>query len=157
MAVSEVHLETLEEESTHATDEARMVLPGVQAILGFQLVAVFNQRFMDLSRSEQFLHLGAFLMVALAMGLLMTPAAYHRYAERGMVSRRFVDMASSLLCLAMLPLVLGVALDTYLIARLISGDRILSAIIAAGLLVALSLLWFVLPMAARAARPKRPD
>jgi hypothetical protein len=41
--------ESLEDEATHATDEARMVLPGVQAILGFQLVAVFNQRFHDLT------------------------------------------------------------------------------------------------------------
>ena len=29
--------ESLEEEATHATDEARMLLPGVQAVLGFQL------------------------------------------------------------------------------------------------------------------------
>ena len=33
--MEEVHRESLEEEATHATDEARMVLPGVQAILGF--------------------------------------------------------------------------------------------------------------------------
>jgi len=32
------HREDLEQEATHATDEARMVLPGIQAILGFQLV-----------------------------------------------------------------------------------------------------------------------
>ena len=47
----DIHIETLEEEATHATDEARMVLPGIQAILGFQLIAVFNQRFEDLSSS----------------------------------------------------------------------------------------------------------
>jgi len=43
-----VHRETLEEEATHVTDEARMLLPGVQTVLGFQLIAVFNQRFQDL-------------------------------------------------------------------------------------------------------------
>ena len=74
----EVHAETLEEEATHATDEARMVLPGVQAILGFQLIAVFNQRFENLSTAQQYVHLDAFLLVALAMSLLMAPAAYHR-------------------------------------------------------------------------------
>ena len=31
-----------------ALDEARMILPGVQALFGFQLIAVFNQRFDDL-------------------------------------------------------------------------------------------------------------
>ena len=125
----QVHRETLEEEATHVTDEARMVLPGVQAVLGFQLIAVFNQRFQDLSAGEQLLHLAAFLLMALAMGLVMTPAAYHRQVERGRVSRRFIDLSSTLLTLAMLPLIAGVCLDTYLIARLIlkeqepGGDR----------------------------------
>jgi hypothetical protein len=62
----QVHRETLEEEATHVTDEARMVLPGVQAVLGFQLIAVFNQRFQELSAGEQLLHLIAFLLMALA-------------------------------------------------------------------------------------------
>jgi hypothetical protein len=34
--MEDVHRESLDEEATHATDEARMVLPGVEAILGFQ-------------------------------------------------------------------------------------------------------------------------
>ena len=103
----QVHRETLEEEATHVTDEARMVLPGVQAVLGFQLIAVFNQRFQDLSAGEQLLHLAAFLLMALAMGMLMTPAAYHRQVERGCVSRRFVELSSTLLTVAMLPLIAG--------------------------------------------------
>ncbi|HET9576908.1 MAG TPA: hypothetical protein VFP44_03720 [Usitatibacter sp.] len=38
--------------------ECRMVLPGVQATFGFQLIAVFQQRFKeDLARPEQLLHL----------------------------------------------------------------------------------------------------
>ncbi|MEA2808042.1 MAG: hypothetical protein QOJ17_2183, partial [Rhodospirillaceae bacterium] len=53
----QVHRETLEEEATHATDEARMVLPGVQAVLGFQLVAVTNQRFVLFTPVEQALYL----------------------------------------------------------------------------------------------------
>jgi hypothetical protein len=28
-----------------AIEEARMVLPGIQALFGFQLIAVFNERF----------------------------------------------------------------------------------------------------------------
>jgi hypothetical protein len=141
----EVHIETLEEEATHATDEARMVLPGIQAILGFQLIAVFNQRFEDLSSIQQYVHLGAFLMVALAMGLLMAPAAYHRQAERGQLSRRFVNIASTLLCAAMVPLILGVALDAYLISFLISYDDKLSTSVGVIVCAALSGLWFLLP------------
>jgi hypothetical protein len=148
-AQEHVHRETLEQEATHATDEARMVLPGVQAVLGFQLVAVFNQRFELFSPAEQVVHLTAFLLVALGMGLLMTPAAYHRQVGRGRVSRRFVDLASRLLTIAMLPLIAGLCLDTYLIARLILADRTAAALVAGGMALVLASLWFVLPALAR--------
>ena len=52
----------------------------------------------------------------------MTPAAYHRQVERGMVTRRFIDPASRLLTLAMAPLIAGVSIDSYLLARLILGQ-----------------------------------
>jgi hypothetical protein len=146
---NQIHVETLEEEATHATDEARMVLPGVQAVLGFQLVAVFNQRFELLSPSEQVLHLAAFLLVALAMGLLMTPAAWHRQVGQGRVTRRFVRLASRLLTLAMVPLIGGVSLDTYLIAHLIVQGRMVPAVIAAGVTGLLAGLWFGLPAIGR--------
>jgi len=148
-AQEQVRRETLEEEATHATDEARMVLPGVQAVLGFQLVAVFNQRFELFSPAEQVVHLTAFLLVALGMGLLMTPAAYHRQVGRGRVSRRFVDLASRLLTIAMLPLIAGLCLDTYLIARLILADRTAAALVAGGMALVLASLWYVLPALGR--------
>jgi uncharacterized protein DUF6328 len=141
----QIHRETLEEEATHVTDEARMVLPGVQAVLGFQLIAVFNQRFTDLSAGEQLLHLGAFLLIALAMGLVMTPAAYHRQVERAGVSRRFVDLSSALLTFAMLPLIGGVCLDTYLVARLILNERDVATLVAVGTALLLAGLWYGLP------------
>ena len=141
----QTYRESLEEEATHATDEARMVLPGVQAVLGFQLVAVFNQRFTEFSSAEQIVHLAAFLMVALAMGLMMAPAAYHRQAERGKVTRRFVNLASRFLAIAMVPLIVGICLDTYLIARLILDDRTMSVVIAGGVAIALLCLWYLLP------------
>ena len=145
----QVYRETLEEEATHVTDEARMVLPGVQAVLGFQLVAVFNQRFQDLSAGEQLLHLAAFLLTALAMGLVMTPAAYHRQVERGRVSRRFIDLSSTLLMLAMLPLIAGVCLDTYLIARLILKVQGLAVTVAVVTALLLAGLWYGLPAVCR--------
>ena len=122
-----------------------MVLPGVQAVLGFQLVAVFNQRFELFSPAEQVVHLAAFLLVALAMGLMMTPAAYHRQVERGSVSRRFVDLSSTLLTVAMIPLIAGICLDTYLIARLILAERLAAATVAGAVALVLASLWFVLP------------
>ena len=154
--MEDLHHESLEEEATHATDEARMVLPGVQAILGFQLVAVFNQRFQDLTEDRQVLHLAAFLSLALAMTLIMAPAAYHRQAERGCVTRRFVDFASLLLTLSLVPLMVGVVIDTYLLVWLVVRTELPSLSIAGGAFVVLIAFWFVVPQLARHARKVAP-
>src|SRR5581483_5360333 len=60
-------------------EECRMVLPGIQALFGFQLVAVFNTTFWErLTESDRILHLIAMLVVAISVALVMAPAAYHR-------------------------------------------------------------------------------
>jgi hypothetical protein len=145
----DIHRATLEEEATHITDEARMVLPGVQVILGFQLIAIFNQRFEQLTHGEQLVHLASFLLTAMAMGLIMAPAAYHRLAERDRVSRRFVDLSSKLLCAAMLPFIAAVALDAYLVSRLILHDTLSSLAVAGVTAAILGGLWFGLPLGDR--------
>ena len=49
---------SLDRATTHILEECRMVLPGIQALFGFQLIAVFNPGFSEhLSTSEQHLHL----------------------------------------------------------------------------------------------------
>ncbi|MBV8142940.1 MAG: hypothetical protein JOZ60_12955 [Verrucomicrobia bacterium] len=120
----------LEEETRTTIEEARMVLPGIQALFGFQLIAVFNARFHDFSGMEQMLHLAALLLVAIAIALIMTPAAYHRIAERGTVSRRFVDLASRFLESALMPLMLGISLGLFLVGRLILNNLAVSGAIA---------------------------
>src|SRR5437870_9655568 len=76
----------LEDAVTYALDEARMVLPGIQALFGFQLVAVFNERFSEIFDAwGQWLHLAALVFVALACALAMTPAAFHRQNDHGKV------------------------------------------------------------------------
>jgi hypothetical protein len=151
---STARLATLEEETRTTIQEARMVLPGIQALFGFQLVAVFNNRFQDLTSKEQVLHLIALLMVALSAALIMTPAAYHRIAERGTVSRRFIDLASRFLECAMLPLMLGIGLDLFLLARLILANVALSAAVALVMLLMFFCLWYVFPWTQR--REKAP-
>jgi hypothetical protein len=83
------------------------------------------------------------------MGLVMTPAAYHRQVERGRVTRRFVDLSSTLLTFAMLPLIAGVCLDTYLIALLILKEQGWAVIVAAGTALLLASLWYGLPAVCR--------
>ena len=142
---SDTHRESLSEEATHVLEESRMVLPGVQAILGFQLIAAFNQRFTQFDKSEQTLHYAAFFLVALAMALILAPACYHRQAERGTVSRRFIVLASAALTAAMAPLAIGICLDAYLLGVMILGDRLPSLAGASALLAVLIGLWYGVP------------
>src|SRR6201993_4410403 len=139
----------LEEETRTVIEEARMVLPGIQAVFGFQLIAVFNNGFHGLMHSEQIIHLIALILTMIAIALIMTPASYHRIAERGTVSRRFVQIASRLLATAMLPLALGLSLDVFLVARLILHDTEISVAVATVLLVLFFGLWYVFPWISR--------
>jgi len=131
--------------ATQAVEEARMVLPGIQALFGFQLMAVFNNRFTALSPTEQGLHYVAVLLTAVAIALIMTPAAYHRQVERGLATAFFVRMASFLIACAMVPLMAALALEVYLLGVLILGSRSASAVLAAALFCLFAGLWFGFP------------
>jgi hypothetical protein len=140
--------ENLSEAVSHLLEECRMVLPGVQALFGFQLIAVFNQRFQQIPFVDQELHLAALAMVALSAGLVMTPAAFHREVEPHEVSERFLRISTSVLLASMLLLAIGISTDFFIVAAMIIQSRIGSGVLAALLFTALSLLWFVFPYAA---------
>lgn len=129
-----------------ALDEARMVLPGVQALFGFQLVAVFNQRFdTALGEAAQLAHLAAIVSVGVAIAMLMAPAAYHRQRQRQHVSRHFLDLASRLISWALLPLAVGLVVDVGLVAFVILRDVLWAAVVSAILAGVLGWFWVGLP------------
>jgi hypothetical protein len=95
--------------------EARVVLPGAQALLGFQLVAVLADGFDKLPESSRQLHLVSLVLLALSTVLLMTPAAYHRVVEQGENTEHFHRFAGRLVLAAMVPLGLAIAGDAYIV------------------------------------------
>ncbi|HKU95522.1 MAG TPA: DUF6328 family protein [Vineibacter sp.] len=142
----QVHRDSLKDEATRAIEEARVILPGIQALFGFQLIAVFNERFdKGLSHGEQTLHLAALSLVAIAAALIMAPASYQRQAERHIVTRRFVNLASRLIQCALWPLATGLALDLFIVSRMILGSALIAAAVALVLWLFFVALWFGLP------------
>ena len=140
----------LPEAVTHLLEECRMVLPGLQALLGFQFIAVFNAGFdAKLTPTEQGLHLLALGLVALAGALVMAPAAYHRHTGPREVSEGFLTLASRLLLWAMIPLMLGIGIDFYIIACVILAHRWLSVLLTLVLVSVFVYLWFLLPRLGR--------
>src|SRR5438552_2167282 len=141
---------SLNDAATHVLEECRTVVPGMQALFGFQLIAVFSARFKeDLSQAERVLHLAALLLVAISIALVMAPAALHRQSEPMSVSRGFIATSSRLLMASMVPLAAGICPDVYVIARVTLGTNIGAAIVAVLLLGVFLVFWRVIPQRAR--------
>lgn len=141
---------SLNDAASHLLEECRTVVPGMQALFGFQLIAVFNTAFKEqLSSMERTLHLIAIVLVTIAIALVMTPAALHRQTEPLAVSRRFIRISSRLLMASMAPLAVGLCLDIYLVARVTVGMRAVAATVAVSLLGVFVVLWLLLPRRSR--------
>lgn len=137
---------SLDDAAAHLLEECRMVLPGIQALFGFQMIAVFNQGFSEkLSHPQQLLHLVAIVLTTLAMALVMTPAALHRQAQPTSVSERFLWLASNVVLVGMFPLALAVGLDAYVVASIVLHNDAFAAVLAVMLLAVFIFLWLVLP------------
>src|SRR5882762_1083665 len=143
-----------EKMAREAIEEARMVLPGIQALFGFQLIAVFNERFKELTEDEQLVHFSATVLVTIAIALIMSPAAYHRLAEQTTISKFFVSLASWLIAAAMVPLMLGLTLEVYLLGLLVIGGLKTSLAVATALFGVFLMLWFVFPLTMRLFHPQ---
>jgi len=123
-----------------------MVQPGIQALFGFQLIAVFNDGFgRQLSEAEQAVHLVALVLVTIAIALVMTPAAYHRQVQPRRATQGLLVLASRFISAALLPLAAGLALDVHLVARVITGSAAIGAAVGVGVFAVLVGLWFVYP------------
>ena len=142
--------EALPEVASHLLEECRMVLPGIQALFGFQLIAVFNGRFWEvLTDGQRIIHLLAMILVAVSVALVMTPAAYHRQALRDAVSHFFIAFASRCLLMGMFPLLLGIVLDIYLISNLILASAVWALLVSFFLAALYVGLWFISPYVLR--------
>ena len=130
--------------------EARVILPGALALLGFQLAVVLTQAFDQLPALSKAAHAVALLMVALSTVLLMTPAAYHRIVYAGEASQRFLELAGRFIVAATVALALGLAADVYVVTTKIAGSPSIGTIAAALALAVLTGLWHVSPLVLRA-------
>lgn len=129
--------------------EARVLLPGAQALLGFQLAIMFTDAFAELSAETKAIHLLALCCISLAIVLLMAPAAFHRIAFGGEDSEEFHRLGSRFVVAAGVPLAFGLSCDLYVGASKATESALASATLALLALSFLILLWFVQPVLLR--------
>jgi len=125
----------LEHRIVEVLTEARVILPGAQALLGFQLAIVLMETFAKLPREAQLVHLVSLGFVTLATIVLMAPAAYHRIVEGGRDTERFHRFASRMLLLAMALLGPAFSGDLYVVLQRAGHARAALPLAAATLLV----------------------
>ena len=97
----------------HMLTEARVLLPGAQALFGFQMAVLLTEAFADLPTSSKFLHAVALCCIALAVILLMAPASIHRITFRGENTESFHRIGSRFVIASAIPLAAGITGDLY--------------------------------------------
>ena len=129
--------------------EARLIIPGGQALFGFQFIAMLTSGFDRLPQTAKVVHAVALCLIGMNVILMMTPAALHRLSFAGEDSPRFLRMGSILVTIGPAFLAAGISAESYVVfLKALNNAQIAMAasIAAAVLLVA---LWYVWPLALR--------
>ncbi|MGH1574178.1 DUF6328 family protein [Methylobacterium sp. P31] len=132
--------------------EARVMLPGAQALLGFQLVITFSDAFERLPFILKIAHLVALGLLALTVIWLMAPAAFHRIVYAGEDTPGFHTLGSRFLLAASATLALGVSADLGVVVSKVVDSERAGLVAALTSLFVLTGLWHVYPLILRARR-----
>ncbi|WP_036055107.1 DUF6328 family protein [Bradyrhizobium sp. URHD0069] len=130
--------------------EARVIIPGCQALLGFQLVAMLTYAFDELPSDAKIMHAAGLCCVTIATILLMTPAALHRQSFGGNDSELFLRLGSAFVIAGPLPLALGIAADVYVVFLKITHSTAITVTAGLAMLLAMLGLWYLYPIWLRA-------
>jgi hypothetical protein len=133
---------TLHESVELALTEARVVLPGAQAMLGFQFVTMFTEAFEQLPRSSKLVHLLCLSLTAITVVLLITPAAFHRIAEHGMDSERLVRLTGRFVMAATIPLAAAMSGEVFVVILKVIDSFPLAVSAAVVTLIVMLSMWF---------------
>jgi hypothetical protein len=143
----------LETQIDQLLTEARIIIPGAQALLGFQLTVTLTRAFQELPSEPKLAHAAALCCIGLAVILLMAPASVHRISFGGQDDPDFVKIGSFFVVAAPLPLALGIALDTYVAAGRALQSDVSAVILAVAAALVLLGMWYVYPLWRRLTGP----
>lgn len=133
---------SLHDKIRHVLTEARVILPGNQALLGFQFAVTFQEGFRHLPYALKLIHLLSLSLIAISTILLLTPAPYHRIVEQSEETERFYRVASKLVLIALPPMAAGISGDFFLVVYKMSDQYQLSAVAAVLMFLLFCGTWF---------------
>jgi hypothetical protein len=145
----------LNDKIRHVLTEARVVLPGTQALLGFQFAGVLQQGFEALPPYSKLLHVIALAFLGVSVVFLLLPTAYHRIAEGGEITEHLHRFSSLCILVAMGTLAVAVAADTFIVVENATGRTWVAGAIAVAWLAGSLAAWFVAMLLVRRAHRRR--
>ncbi len=148
-AMPEEHHTPLDVRIDQMLTESRVLLPGAQALFGFQLVVLLTEPFDQLPEISKVVHTFALCAVTFSVMLLMAPAAFHRISFGGRNSERFVRIGSGFVIASAVPLAVGISADIYVAVSKALQTPVLGTAAAVAVAVMLAGLWFIQPLALR--------
>jgi hypothetical protein len=125
--------------------EARVIIPGNQALLGFQFAVVLQRGFSELAPWLKWIHLASLSLIVVSTIILLTPAAYHRIVENGEETERFYRLAHVMVLCSLAPLALGVCGDFFIVVYKLTDRLDFSLSAGAIMLLAFGAMWFGYP------------
>jgi hypothetical protein len=137
--------------------EARVILPGAQALLGFQLAIIVTRSFDALDASAKLLHATSLGLVTLTVILLMAPAAYHRIVYAGEDAEEFHRTGSIMVTAATAPLALGIGCDVQVVMARIFDAPAVATGIAVAVTAAFVAVCHVYPLIVRLREKRAPQ
>jgi hypothetical protein len=129
--------------------EARVIIPGAQALFGFQFIAMLTSGFEKLPQGAKLVHAVALCLIAVNVVVLMTPAALHRLSFNGEDTQNFLRMGSALVITAPVFLAGGIACEFYVVLQKAFDQQSLAIAGGAAAFVLLVLMWYAFPLAVR--------
>lgn len=122
---------------------------------GFRINGIFQDRFSCLPDWSRWAAVCAFLLMTTTVGLLISPAMWHRLVHHGEASRLLLDSTTGFAAVALLPLAVSLCIDLYIAVENVFCASAAPAIAVVFLCGAL-LTWYLIPFLVRKPDMERP-
>lgn len=103
----------LKDKVQNTLDEGRILVLGTQVLIGNNFRTTLQPGFDKLSHTAQWLKGGSLLILVVALGLLITPAAYHRIVRGGEDHPDVVNFTARMLEVALMLVAVGLGIEFF--------------------------------------------
>jgi hypothetical protein len=125
--------------------ELRVALPGVQVLFAFLLVVPFNQRFGEVTSFQKAVYFVTLMFTTASAMCLIAPSVHHRIEFRHQDKEQIVRTGNRIVIVGLALLAVAMTGAVLFITDVLYGATT-TAVVAAAVTLAFSLLWYALPL-----------